>query len=361
MRNVPLITMLLLLAILCPVEATALPQEVEELLPQEAAELLEDVERDENGAPGLLQGLSLLGERACRAVREVIGEKLHSVVMLMGVILLCSLAQECSAAAGSDQALVVVPLAGAMAVILISAGNIHAMAGLGVEVIDQLDQLSKALLPTLMAAVAAGGGAASAGVRHVAAVFFTDILITVIRDLLLPLVYLYVAAAGADILLPGKRLRTIADGIRKGTVWLLSGILLLYTGYLTLAGAMSGSADNLSVQLAGAAMKAVPVVGGIISGAAGTVLAGASVLKGTIGTVGTLAVLAICLVPFLELAIQYLLYKAAAFAAGAVGTPQLLRLIDALGNAFGLLLGMAGACALLLLISMISAVMVVSR
>ena len=75
---------------------------------------------------------------------------------------------------------------------------------------------------------------------------------------------------------------------------------------------------------------------------------------------GRLAVLAICLTPFITMAVQYLLYKLAAFLAGTVTQEPLADLIDALGSAFGLMLGMTGSCALALLISIISSVSVVS-
>lgn len=50
----------------------------------------------------------------------------------------------------------------------------------------------------------------------------------------------------------------------------------------------------------------------------------------------------------------------AAFLAGILGAEQLTGLIDALGGAFGLIFGMTGACGLLLLISISSALGVVT-
>ena len=50
----------------------------------------------------------------------------------------------------------------------------------------------------------------------------------------------------------------------------------------------------------------------------------------------------------------------AAFLAAAVGAPELCKLIDGLGGAFGLVLGMTGSCALLLLVSVLSSVAAVT-
>ena len=202
------------------------------------------------------------------------------------------------------------------------------------------DVFSKALLPTLAAAVAASGGIVSAGVKQVATAFFAELLITLIRNVFMPLVYVCAAAAAAEAMLPGHGLGRIGKGVSKAVTWVLTGALILFTGYLAVSGALSGSSDALTAQLTKNAIStAVPVVGGIISDAAGSVLAGALVLKNAVGAFGMLAVIAICLLPFLRLAVQYLLYKLTAFLAATVGSAPLVGLIDALGSAFGLVLG----------------------
>ncbi len=347
---------------LCLVEpaAAAWKEDLERALPPEAEMLLRDLGGEEVNLHTLPEGLARLWEGACTAFGDVLRSTLRGVILLLGVVLLCAVVSDCVEASSEGTFHDFTPMAGAMAITLIAAGNIHTMMGVGVETIEELDIFSKALLPTLSAAVAAGGGVVTAGFRQVASVFFAELLISLIRGILLPLVYLYIAAAAANAMLPGQRLKAVAQAISKGVTWLLTGLLLLYTGFLTLSGAMTGSADALSVQLTRSAMGTVPVVGGIISDAAGTVLAGAAAVKNTVGVVGMLAVLALCLMPFLRLALQYLLYKLAAFLAGTVGSPALMELIDALGGAFGMILGMTASCALLLLISIATTVSVVT-
>ena len=157
--------------------------------------------------------------------------------------------------------------------------------------------------------------------------------------------------------LPENRLGALAEGVKKVVTWLLTGAVLAFTAYLSVVRVITGSADAVTVKMAKAAISGVvPVVGGIISDASETVLAGAGMLKNTIGIFGTLAILAACAYPFLQLGVQYLLYKLTAFLAGAVGAPGLCKLIDGLGGAFGLILGMTGSCALLLLVSVLATV-----
>ena len=142
---------------------------------------------------------------------------------------------------------------------------------------------------------------------------------------------------------------------------ILSAVLLAFVGYLSMSGAVAGSADAAAVKTAKLAIsRTIPVVGGILADAAESVLAGAGILRGTVGVVGLLTVLAICIGPFLQLGFHYLTYKLAAALTGTVADTRLSGLLDQIGGAFGLVLGMTGACALLLLISLVSAVTAVT-
>lgn len=341
-------------------QAAPIGEEAEAFIPEQAEELLDGWEDQLPPHELLLQGIQRLGEKLCDVLSSVLRRSLSGAVSLLAVVLLCSLVEESARMTDSKSVIQGISLAGALAITLVSAGDMKGLMGQSVETIDSLHALSKSLLPVLSAALAASGGVISAGFRQVAGVVFADVLITLIQRLLMPLVYFQVIAAAADAMFSQQRLRAISQMIAKLGSWLLTGMLVLYTAYLSLIGAMTSSADRLTLQFARSAMGAVPVVGGIISDAAGTVLAGAATLKNSLGVVGMLSVLAVCLVPFLELAVQYLLYKLVALLAGTIGAPRLTGLIDGLGSAFGMLLGMTGACALLLLISAILSVTVVT-
>lgn len=350
----------LLLWCMAPAYGAEIPEEITDAMPDSAKELLEDTDKVENFT-SLGDGLSGLWERTCKLLAVTVQDSLGGVVLIMSAILLCSLAEDCFGAAGGGRMLDPVPLVGTMVILLAVGSNMKSLMGLGEQTIEELDIFSKALLPTLSAAAAAGGCAVSASVRQVATVFFSDLLISLIRSLLLPLVWVFVALSAADAILPAGRLSGIAQGLHKAATWLLSGSLLLFTGYLSLSGAFASSADSLTLRMARSAIgTTIPVVGGIISDAADTILAGAGVLRQSVGIVGTLTILATCILPFLKLGVQYLLLKLSAFFAAAVAPEPLVKLLHALSSAFGLVLGMTGATAAMLLISVASSVKVVS-
>lgn len=71
-------------------------------------------------------------------------------------------------------------------------------------------------------------------------VFFVDLLLRLIRQLLLPLVYLYIGLLTAAACLPENRLGAIAEALKKLVTWILTTALLVFTIYLSIVRIISG-------------------------------------------------------------------------------------------------------------------------
>lgn len=359
-----LLVCLVLLPALCPPAGAAGPEEVEAA----QAEAL-DLDGLRRAAEGELSGLEIgsgldldqgieqIFDKGRDELPGALRRAVRSAVVLLTVVLLCALAGEVSGSLGAPAELDVTALAGALAVTAASVADIHALIGLGREALDRMSQFSKVLLPTMTAAAAAAGAPSGAAARQLATMLFSDVLLTLINSLLLPLVYLYVAACTAYAALGNEGLKRVGELLKWAVTSILTAVVLAFVGYLTVSGVIAGSADAVTLKAAKMTISGmVPVVGGILSDAAGTVLAGAGILRGAVGVFGMLGVLAICVAPFLQLGVHYLVYKLTAALSATVAGGRMAGLIDAIGGAFGLVLGMTGASALLLLVSMVSAI-----
>lgn len=249
-------------------------------------------------------------------------------------------------------------LAAVLAITAIAVGDVHSLLALGEEAIYNMETLGDVLLPAVSMATAASGAPAMAVVKHGATILFSDFLLRLIHSLLIPLCHAFVAANVAWAALGNEGLKRLAGLMKWLITMVLSAVLLVFVGYLNLSGVISGGADAATVKAAKFTLSnLVPVVGGVISDTAETLLAGASILRNAAGVFGMLAVLGICVAPFLNLGAHYLLYKGtAALAATAAGSGRLTGLIEALGAAFGLILAMTASCAVLLVVAMVSAV-----
>lgn len=335
--------------------ASEIPRDLQRALPNGAERVLDDVESDSQ--TWFADGVGAIFRRVSQQATEVVRQRVRGAAAVLLVVLLCAAVDGFYQGSGSKKVTVFLPMAGALSITLATAGSLDALIGLGAETIEELSSFSTVLLPTLAAATAASGAVTTATMQQVSTVFFVDLLLRLIDHVLLPLVYLYIGALTAAACLPDNPLQAIAGALKSVITWILTTALLAFTLYLSIVKVISGAADGATVKVAKAAISGVvPVVGSIIAEASETVLAGAGMLRNTIGVFGMLGILAACAYPFLQLGVQYLLYKLIALLASTVGSGQLCKLIGGLGGAFGLVLGMTGACALLLLISVLASV-----
>ena len=366
MRKMLAFTLVPLLALgLClPVKALT-PGEVQAM--QEDELDLEGLEREAAARGGtaeygtsLDEGLADLIDTGTRELSGIVRRAVRSGVLILLVVLFCGLADTVQEGLGKGRSRAAA-LAGTLGVTAVAVADVNSLLGMGTGAISKMASFANVLLPTVAALTAATGAITGAAARQLAAVLFSDLLVNLINGLLVPLLYGYIAASAAQAAVEADGLKRLADLLKWAVTTVLTVVMLVFVGYLTASGVVAGTADAATVKAAKFAISgAIPVVGGILSDAAETVLASAGVLRGTVGVFGMLTILGICLIPLLQLSVHYLAYKLTAALAAAVGDGPVCTLVDRLGSAFGLVLGMTGACCLLLLIALVSSVSVVA-
>lgn len=355
---------LVLLAVVIPM--FVFPACAEELLEQQKQSL--DTSSLEDAAPEVLDGIDALEltsldglgtrllEQAGDKVGEIIGSSVRSGGLLLLIVLLCSVADvfEEFGQGLSHQA---VQMAGAAGVALAALSDMDSLMGLGKETLEQLSDFTTILMPTMTTAAVAGGAAVSAPVRQAATLLFSNLLTNLVTNILMPLTWAYAAGCVASCALGSTRLKPLCNLLRWIVMTTLTTVLIIYTGYLTISGAVASGADATTVKVAQMAISGmIPVVGGILSDATGAVLSGASVLRNSIGIFGVIGVLGFCLIPFLRLGVQYLLYKLVAVLSAALTDHPASKLIQELSGVFAMVMGMTGASALVVLLSLMSVI-----
>ncbi len=310
-------------------------QEVYDALPREAEDFLGDTGSFSDGALSVVNA-------AIPVFSQAVTESLKSAGIMLCALLLCALA-------GQSEAAIFV------GVLCVGSAGMLAMdslAAAGTEAICQMQEFSAALLPAMTAGTAAAGGITASTAIYAGTALFSDLLMRVMGDLLVPVIYCFVALSAAQTMCQNELLSRLAKLIKWGFQGGIKLILFVFTTYLTVTGLVTGSADATLVKAAKLTLSGVvPVVGSMISDASETVIVGAAAVRNALGVVGMLAVIAICIGPFARTAARYLVLKAAAAAGGALGQPRLLALMDAICEAMGFLLSILAASALMLLIS----------
>lgn len=312
-----------------------IPPSAEELLPQE----------HESFSAGLWQ----LVTNAISKLHPEFAASLKLCVSLLTASLLMSLLQSFE---GRSKALG--ELAGVLVIAGILLGQTHSMIIMGTSAIQEISRYGALLLPVMTAALASQGGISSSAALYAATALFDNILSSLIAVALVPMVYIYLvvaivnAAAGDDLM---KKLR---DLIKWALTWGLKIVLYLFTGYIGLTGIITGTADQTAVKATKLTISGmIPVVGGILSDASETVLVSAAAVKNTAGVAGLLTILAVTIMPFLTIALHYLMLKLTSAVSGIFAPKTMSSLVEDISVAMGLVLAMTGSVCLIQMISLV--------
>lgn len=335
-RYILIILTILLIAI--PVNAT----ETEAPLPPDDAQALMPTDRLSFG-----ESLWYIAKSAIQTLRPDIAEACKVCLSILVSAMLLSLLTEISGVTKS-----VAELCGTIIISCMVLGSANALISVAADTIKQLSDYGKLMLPVMTTTMAAQGGVTASVALYTGTALFDAVLSSLIAAVLVPLIYIFLVISIANSALGQEQLKKLQEFIQWLVTWCLKSILYVFTGYMTITGVVSGTADQTAIKAAKLTISGfVPVVGGILSDASETILVSAGVVKNAAGVYGLLAVIAIAIGPFLRIGVHYLLLKLTAAISGVFATKQVTTLVQHFSCAMGLLLAMTGTVCLLLLIS----------
>lgn len=335
-----LMLLILAMALTMPVSAMeftapSAPDEVQDLMPVQTESFAE--------------GLWTVIKSAIANFAPDLAAAAGSCLALVAVVLLASVL---NAMPGNSKTVTRLVCTLALSVILL--GQANAMINLCAQTVRDISEYGKLLLPVMTAALAAQGGTTGATALYAGTAVFDTVLSSIIAKLLVPMVYVFLALATANSATGEDLLKKLRDFVKWLMTWSLKTILYVFTGYMSITGVITGTADAAAVKAAKLTISGVvPVVGGILSDASEAVVVSAGVMKNAVGIYGLLAVAAIWITPFLQIGAQFLLLKLTAVLCGVFGVKEASDLIEDFSGAMGLLLGMTGTVSFLMLISTI--------
>ena len=245
-----------------------------------------------------------------------------------------------------------VELAGVVSVGTLLMSSSNSLIRLSATTVESISQYGKLLLPVMTSALAAQGGGTTSVALYTGTVIFDTILTQIIANLIIPVLYAYLAIS---LVLPSvgtSMLKNFKNLSKWLMTWTLKLSIYIFTGYLGITKVISGTTDAAALRAAKLTLSgAVPVVGGIISDTSEAILVSAGIVKNAAGIYGILAIISICAVPFLTIGIQYLLLKLTAGICGLFSRGKTIDIIQDYSFAMGILLAATGTICIMLLIS----------
>lgn len=243
-------------------------------------------------------------------------------------------------------------VAGAVSIAAVMFQQTNSLILLATDTVRNILEYGKLLCQVMTAALAAQGGVTESSALYIGTTVFITVLNSLMSTLMIPLIFGYLVFSVAHGAFGEEFLKKAADLIKSSMIWVLKTLLVAFTTYMSVTGAVNGSTDLAALKTAKVVISsAVPVVGGILSDSSEAVLLSMGVIKNAAGIYGMLAVLSVFMGPFVKIGVHYLLLKISAVICSVFGDKQVSALADSFSSAMSLLLAVIAAGCVLVLIS----------
>ncbi|HHW11784.1 MAG TPA: stage III sporulation protein AE [Firmicutes bacterium] len=199
--------------------------------------------------------------------------------------------------------------------------------------LERVNSFVLAILPTIFTLLAAAGGITLTTVCHPVVWGGTGIVLSLVRNLVLPLILLAGTVGLVSRLVEGFSVTKLAGVARQGAVLLLTFLVTIFLGVISLQGVTVAAADGLGLTAAKFLTgNLVPIVGGVVSDSL-ELAAGCSLLiKNALGAFAALGVVLLCAYPALKILVVAFIYRLAAAFVQPLGQDRLAESLQEIGQ-----------------------------
>lgn len=278
--------------------------EIENALPDEAEERL-----DELGADITNGGSQVTMENIFAQIWNIISENISKPLTMLlstaAVIMLCAVVEAMRESEGETAG--VFHTVGVLACSgMICTGLASLLESVKLAV-DSLSAFLAVYIPAFAGIMAAGGQTSSASSYYAVVSTAAQVFSAFFSAVLFPLSSCVMGISIAGAADPALKMNNIAELAKKLVNWCLGFLMAIFTGLVSVQGLIAASADSASMKAVKFTVSSsVPIIGGSLSEALGTVKASLSLVKTTTGGFGIFASAAVMLPVFISAALYRL-------------------------------------------------------
>ena len=259
---------------------------------------------------------------------EKIKEPFTLFISLLGVILLCAMVELLQDSSGSSSVSEVFRIVGVLAGTGIMCGFIGSAMEAVKAAIDNYSTFLLTYIPAFAGILAVNGQAATAATYNVLIVSVSEFFAQSASAALIPAISCILGISAAGAINPELNIQNLAEIAKKAINWTLGILMTAFAGLLSVQSFITSATDTVALKTAKFTVSStVPIVGGAVSEALGTVKSCVSLLKSSVGSFGIVAALAI-IIPTLIMTFCFrFAFSAASAASEMFGTKKLTSLL----------------------------------
>ena len=286
------------------------------------------------------------------AFSQQIGGAFALCGVLLGAVLLGAFAESLRHTADSGQTALLMGKLGSVAVsvsIILPIGACFKQVAITTE---NVRVMMFSYIPTYAAVIFASGHPTLAASYSTVVLAGAECTAALVTQTALPLVMLSLAFATVGTLSEQDRLASLSSAFSKTAMWILGTTTALFTGLLSMQSFVSAASDSLSLRAAKMTIgNFVPIVGGALSEAFGTVTGCVQLLRSTLGMFGVVVTLVMVLPAFLRCLSWSIALWVCRMASDVLGVRLIADVLGRVGVVVKVLMGILAACALFLIIT----------
>lgn len=237
-------------------------------------------------------------------------EILPIFISIISISIFCGITQSFKGSFLSDGIADVIFFICFLSVILVLFTEILSLLNNAKIIIENMAKLTEIMSPIILTLMIASGGSVSAKVYQPAVGFLSNGVISIILNLVFPLIGIIVLFNIVSNLSQSIKLNKFSDCAQSIIKWVMGITMTIFGIFITIQGITSASYDGLSIKLAKYTVSnSIPIIGGFIKDGFDFVIAGSILIKNSIGVVSVFALFYTILSPLLYLLIFTTLLK----------------------------------------------------
>ncbi|XJZ26182.1 stage III sporulation protein AE [Bacillota bacterium Lsc_1132] len=216
-----------------------------------------------------------------------------------------------------------------MVLVILALNSFHVAIDYANETIGTMISFVLALIPLLLAIIAASGGVVSAAFFHPVILFLMNTSGVLMQYIILPLLFLAALLSIVSTLSENYKVTQLAQLLRNWSIGLMGLFLTVFLGVISVQGASTAVADGVTIRTAKFVTgNFIPVIGRMFTDATDTVVSASALLKNTIGIAGVAILLIIVAFPAIKILMIAFIYKFAAAILQPLGGGSIISCLD---------------------------------
>jgi stage III sporulation protein AE len=213
-----------------------------------------------------------------------------------------------------------------MVLVVIALNSFHVAMSYANEAVSNMMGFMIALIPLLLALMAAMGGVASVAFFHPIIIFLVNTSGLLIQHVVLPLLFLSALLSIVSTMTEHYKVTQLAKLLRNVSIGILVIFFTIFLGVISVQGATSAIADGLAIRTAKFITgNFIPIVGRMFTDAADTVMSASLLLKNTVGMAGVLILILLCAFPAIKVLSLAIIYNIAAAILQPLGSGPIIE------------------------------------